>query len=99
MDMPFLNANVEMLEGVPEDMVFGVVNEMQDTIWEVNEEIKQETGRSVDLVDNMFTWVRDGSSGQFMVELDKTGVYDDIDPKDVEDRWREKLVKSRALKN
>ena len=91
MDMPFLNANVEMLEGVPEDMVFGVVNEMQDTIWEVNEEIKQETGRSVDLVDNMFTWVRDGSSGQFMVELDKTGVYDDIDPKDVEDRWREKV--------
>ena len=39
----------------------------------------------------MFTWVRDGSSGQFMVELDKTGVYDDIDPKDVEDRWREKV--------
>jgi multidrug efflux pump subunit AcrB len=91
MDMPFLNANVEMLEGVPEDMVVGVVNEMHDTIWEVNEEIRQETGRPVDIVDNVFTFVRDGSNGRFMVELDKSGVYDDINPKDVEDRWREKV--------
>ena len=91
MDMPFLNANVEMLEGVPEDMVVGVVNEMHDTIWEVNEEIRQETGRPVDIVDNVFTFVQGGSNGRFMVELDKSGVYDDINPKDVEDRWREKV--------
>ena len=91
MDMPFLNANVQMLEGVPEDMALEVVNEMQSTIWEVNEEIKQETGRPDDIVENIFAFVRDGSYGQLMVELDKTGKYDDINPKDVEERWREKV--------
>jgi multidrug efflux pump subunit AcrB len=91
MDMPFLNANVQMLEGVPEDMAIGVVNEMQSTIWEINEEIKRETGREGDIVTNVFAFVRDGSFGQLVVELDKTGAYDDINPKDVEDRWRKRV--------
>ena len=91
MDMPFLQANVQMLEGVPEDMVVGVINEMQNTVWQVNEEIKRETDREQDIISNIFAFVRDGSSGTMMVELDKSGVYDDISPKVVANRWRDKI--------
>ena len=57
---------------------------------EINEEIKVESGTSVNAVEHMFAFIRDGTQGQLQVELNKS---DDrpASPKEIEQRWRDKV--------
>ena len=88
----FLNAEVEIQEGAPESLIVDIIQEMDATLREVNEELKADLGFEEDVVKNVFAYVQDGRRGRFQVELAKLEDRSaDIDMKDLEVRWRDKI--------
>ena len=89
-DNDFVRAEVELQEGAPEALILDIVHRMDTALREVNEEIKAETGTDVDVAENMFAYVSEGTKASIRVELAKGGQRP-VTLKDVENRWREKV--------
>ena len=89
-DNDFVRAEVEMQDGAPDALILDIVHRMDAALREINEEIKAETGTDVDVAENMFAYVSDGTSASIRVELAKGGQRP-VTLKEVEHRWREKV--------
>ena len=89
-DNDFVRAEVELQEGAPDDLILDIVHRMDTALREINEEIKAETGTDIDVAENMFAYVSDGTRASMRVELAKGGQRP-VTLKDVEHRWREKV--------
>ncbi len=85
----YLRASVELNEGAPESLVIAVVEQMDRALREVNAEIKAETGSEQDVVEHMFAYISNGTTGRFQVELAKENRG--VTPKEIEQRWRDKV--------
>jgi len=85
----YLRASVELNEGAPESLVVAVVEQMDRALREVNAEIKAETGSEQDVVEHMFAYISNGTTGRFQVELAKENRG--VTPKEIEQRWRNKV--------
>jgi multidrug efflux pump subunit AcrB len=82
----YVNANIELLDGAPESLIHAIVKDMELRLGEVNEALKTELGTDTDVVKNTFAYIRNGTHGQFQVELHKN---DQLTPSDFERRWRD----------
>lgn len=89
-DNDFVRAEVELQEGVPDALILDIVHRMDAALREINEEVKAETGTDLDVAENMYAWVSNGTSAFMAVELAK-GSDRPVTLKDVENRWREKV--------
>ena len=88
----FLKAEVEIQEGAPDALIVDIVKQMNDSLREVDDELKAEYGFEEDVVQNVFAYVQNGRSGRFQVELSKIETRSvDIDMKEIELRWRDKI--------
>ncbi|MEM8769764.1 MAG: efflux RND transporter permease subunit, partial [Pseudomonadota bacterium] len=90
MDQPYVQASIELQEGAPETLIAEIVSEMDDALRQINAEMRVEYETDIDVVQHLFAYINDGSSGFLQVELAK----DDARPsnaKEVELRWREKV--------
>ena len=85
-----LSAHLELYDGAPEALVTRVVREMGDALQRVNDDLKEETGASEDIVKNMFAYIQDGNLGRFFVELARNETRT-VTPQYVEQRWREEV--------
>ncbi len=88
-DGDFISANVELLDGAPESLIKSIVNELDAQLQAVNEELKAETGSEIDIVKHSFAYIRNGTSAQLTVELEKSE-HRSVTPQEVEKRWRER---------
>lgn len=89
MEQDYVMGTLELQEGAPESLAVSVIQRMNGALREVNEEIKEEYGVTDDIVEHVFAWVTNGTTGRFQVELAKENRP--VGPKDVELRWREKV--------
>ena len=89
-DTDFVRVEVELHEGAPDALIVDIVHRMDAALREINEEIKTETGTDIDVAENMFAYVADGTRASIQVELAKGGERP-VTLKDVERRWREKI--------
>ena len=89
-DNDFVRAEVELQEGAPDALILDIVHRMDTALREINEEIKAETGTDIDVAENMFAYVSDGTRASMRVELAKGGQRP-VTLKDIEHRWREKV--------
>ena len=89
-DNDFVRAEVELHEGAPDALILDIVHRMDAALREINEEIKAETGTDVDVAENMFAYVSEGTKASIRVELAKGGQRP-VTLKDIEHRWREKV--------
>ena len=88
----FIMAQVEIQEGAPDELIVDIVQEMTDSLREVDGDLKAEYGFEEDVVKNVFAYVQNGRSGRFQVELAKLENRTvDIDMRELEYRWREKV--------
>ena len=89
-DNDFVMAEVELQEGAPDTLILEIVHRMDAALREINEEVKAETGFEIDVAENMFAYVSDGTRASVRVELAK-GSDRPVTLKDVENRWRGKV--------
>ena len=90
MEADFVMATVELQEGAPEQLITSIVEQMDASLREVNEEIKTDFGFENDVIEHMFAYIQNGSSGRFQVAL-AAGENRDVSPREVESRWRDKI--------
>ena len=86
----FVMANVQIQEGAPETLITSIVEQMDASLREVNDEIKADYGLEDDVVEHLFGFIQGGSSGRFQVAL-SAGEDRDVSPREVEQRWRAKI--------
>lgn len=86
----FLNVNVSLMEGLPEDMINNVIEQITEAMHVVNEEIIAETGAPEPPIRHVFAWTNSETSGRLNAELAKP---DDrtLTPTQISTRWREKV--------
>ncbi len=86
----FIRVSVELMEGLPENMIVAVVEQITEAMHDVNEEVKTETGALEPPIRHVFAWTNGETSGQLMAELAKP---DDrtLTPTEISLRWREKV--------
>jgi multidrug efflux pump subunit AcrB len=89
MENDYVMGSLELQEGVPQTLAVDIIHRMDDALREVNEELKAELGETRDIVQHVFAYVRDGMQGRFQVELIKEDRP--VTPKEIENRWREKV--------
>ncbi|NKC00197.1 MAG: MMPL family transporter [Pseudomonadales bacterium] len=89
MENDYVSGSLELQEGVPESMAVGIITRMDEALREVNADLKTELGIDHDIIEHVFAYVRNGTMGRFQVELVKEDRP--VTPKDVENRWREKV--------
>ena len=88
----FVRANVEIQEGAPDSLILGIVEQMNSSLREVDDELMAEFGFEENLVMNVFAYIQNGRSGRFQVELAKAEDRSlDLGPSDISARWREKI--------
>ncbi|MCZ6644158.1 MAG: efflux RND transporter permease subunit, partial [Gammaproteobacteria bacterium] len=90
MEQPFVMANIQLQEGAPESLILDIVEQLDQSLSELNEEIRAETGFEEDVAEHLFAFIQDGSRGQLMVELNKSEDRPS-NPKEIEQRWRAKV--------
>lgn len=90
MEQPFVMANIQLQEGAPESLIMDIVEQLDQSLSELNEEIRAETGFEEDVAEHLFAFIQDGSRGQLMVELNKSEDRPS-NPKEIEQRWRAKV--------
>ncbi|MCZ6889917.1 MAG: efflux RND transporter permease subunit [Gammaproteobacteria bacterium] len=96
-DGDFVRADIELQEGAPESLIKNIVVQMNDSLMEVNEELKAEAGTSDDIVNHLFAFIKNGTSGRFQIELSKSENRT-VSPKEVERRWRERVGEVAGIK-
>ncbi|MCY3885072.1 MAG: efflux RND transporter permease subunit [Gammaproteobacteria bacterium] len=86
----FLRVTVNLMEGLPENMIVEVVEQITDAMHAVNEEIVAETGAPEPPIRHVFAWTNGETSGRLNAELAKP---DDrtLTPTQIATRWREKV--------
>ena len=88
----FVMAQVEIQEGAPDALIVDIVDQMNATLREVDDDLKAAYGFEDDVVQNVFAYVQNGRSGRFQIELAKVETRTaDFDMKEFETRWREKV--------
>ena len=88
----FVMAQVEIQEGAPDSLIVDIVDQMNATLREVDDDLKAAYGFEDDVVQNVFAYVQNGRSGRFQVELAKVETRTaDFDMKEFEARWRDKV--------
>ena len=90
MQADFLSANVQIQEGAPESLIKSIVEQMDSSLREVNDELKAERDLDYDVVQHLFGYIQGGSQARFQVAL-APGEQRDVNPKEVENRWRAKI--------
>ncbi len=90
MEADYVQAQVELQEGAPEALIASIVRQMDAALREVNDEIKAEMGFENDVVEHVFAFIQNGSSGRFNVALAE-GENREVSPRVIESRWREKI--------
>lgn len=89
MENDYVMGSVELQEGAPENLAVSVIQQMDSALREVNEELNFELGEPRDIIQHVFSYVFNGTSGRFQVELVKEDRQ--VSPKEIELRWREKV--------
>ncbi len=89
MESDYVSGSLELQDGVPESMAVGIIARMDQALREVNAELKSELGQQQDIIEHVFAYIRNGTIGRFQVELVKEDRS--VTPKEVENRWREKV--------
>jgi len=88
----FVMAQVEIQEGAPDALIVDIVQRMNQSLQEVEEEFQAKYGFEEDVVQNVFAYIQNGRSGRFQVELSKLETRSvDIDMKEFETLWRDKV--------
>ncbi len=90
MQMDYVMAQVELQDGAPEQLIVGIVEEMEGSLNEVEREIQMEYGIQRRIIEHSFAFVQGGKSARFNVEL-KPEDERPVSGKELENRWREKL--------
>ena len=90
MQADFLSANVQIQEGAPESLIKSIVEQMDSSLREVNDELKVERDLDYDVVQHLFGYIQGGSQARFQVAL-APGEQRDVNTKEVENRWRAKI--------
>ena len=89
MENDYVTGSLELQEGVPQALAVDIIRQMDGSLREVNEELKAELGETRDIIEHVFAYVRNGIQGRFQVELIKEDRL--VTPKEIENRWREKV--------
>lgn len=63
----FIQGSVEMVSGTPSDQTNKTLEKIQDALWKVDDQIKQETGQRA--VRHSFVWNQSTTTGRIFVEL------------------------------
>lgn len=86
----FIRVSIQLMEGLPENMIVAVVEQITEAMHEVNEQVMEETGASEPPIRHVFAWTEGETTGQLMAELSKP---DDrtLTPTQISLRWREKV--------
>lgn len=89
----FLMAEVELREGAPESLITKIVEQMEGSLREVNDELRAEYDFDEDVVKNVFASINGGKAAQFQVDLIKSEDRGEskIPMQDIETRWRDKV--------
>ncbi|MEM7019594.1 MAG: efflux RND transporter permease subunit [Pseudomonadota bacterium] len=95
MTSDFISADLEMKEGASEKQTYAVLNKMEDTLWEVNEEFKQELGQ--DALKFVAVYGMQGIRGKIFAELSHKE-SERIDLHKLASRWREKIGEVTGVK-
>ena len=90
MEADFVSASVQIQEGAPESLIKSIVEQMDSTLREVNEDIKADYGLDYDVVEHSFGSIQGGNSARFQVQLAE-GEKRNVSPREVESRWRGKV--------
>ena len=85
----FIRANISLLEGMPEEMLTDIVQEVNAALMDINEELVEEYGADEDIVKHVFAWVSE-TQASFSVELAKADKRD-IEPSQLARLWRERV--------
>ncbi len=87
MGSDYINATVEMTEGVSEARVLEIVDHMSESLDVVNLQMSDAEGGH-DVIQHVFAFVQEGRSGRFQVELTRSENRV-ATPADIENAWRD----------
>ena len=87
----FLQVNVEMNEGTPENSTYDALRRVQEGLWEVDRKVSEEQGmESGAVLSHLLAFANNQTSGQVIAELVKDE-FSVIDGPEVLRRWREEV--------
>ena len=91
-DIPsdYITADVKLQDGAPESLIRSVVDQMNQSLREVDAELMAERELETSAVRDIFCYVVDGREARFTVALTE-GERREVDPGEVTRRWREKI--------
>ncbi|TNF33721.1 MAG: efflux RND transporter permease subunit, partial [Gammaproteobacteria bacterium] len=84
----FIVANIEMIEGTAEDRSLQVIRNVNQSIYALNEQYKQETGSETGFIKHVFAFGSQGLFGSVWLELVKSEERD-ITSDEITNRWRD----------
>ena len=85
----FINTRITLVEGLPEEMLTDIVKQVNDALWEINDELVEEHDVDEDIVKHVFAWVS-SDRASFSVELAKAEKRP-IAPSALARLWRERV--------
>ncbi len=86
----FINVEIRMSEGTPEERTAEVTNQVIAALRDVERAYQRETGSDAPLVENVSAYGYERINAQVMVELVKEEERD-ISPLEIERRWRDRI--------
>ncbi len=86
----FLRASLEMMEGTPKEQTDKAHQHLLDTLYELEDEYKADSGNELGLVHHQFAWGWDNRFSRIMLELTKSEERS-INTVEIANRWREKV--------
>ena len=86
----FIWVNVDLMEGLPENMIVNVVEQITDAMHELNESVVAETDATVAPIKHVFAWTNSETQGQLNAELAKPEDRS-LTPTQIAMRWRQKV--------
>ena len=85
----FINTRITLVEGLPEEMLTDIVKQVNDALWEINDELVEQHDVDEDIVKHVFAWVS-SDRASFSVELAKAEKRP-IAPSALAGLWRERV--------
>lgn len=85
----FINVRISLVDGLPEEMLTDVVKQVNDALWEINDELVEQHDVDEDIVKHVFAWVS-SERASFSVELAKADVRP-VAPSTLAGLWRQRV--------
>ncbi len=83
----FMSVDVTIMEGLPEGMIVDVIEQITETMHDLNAAVMSETGADEEPIKHVFAWTNGETSGRLMAELAKPDNRT-LTPTQIANRWR-----------